>query len=195
MVGSGGCEGQEASGSKRKLKAPYGDGQDSMGDGDLVDILEDTLGSVGQCTSRVSSRKSAANSNVESGGVDSKAVESEGRGAREQGSRGNRRRESLDALAQEPVRAVDSELIESVRSAGLDDFRTALPSGNQVSQIFGLAGAAKICEGKLVFGRAGEVSCECRICFAWREYVSGRLFGTRIYEVLTRELVETLARV
>lgn len=38
------------------------------------------------------------------------------------------------------------------------------------------------------------MTCECSICTCWRLYVSGKLFGRRVYEVLTVDLVEMLAR-
>lgn len=56
------------------------------------------------------------------------------------------------------------------------------------------SGFPKVCKGDLQFGRGGEVSCACGVCRAWRAYVQGRLFGRRVYEVLTLDLVKSLAR-
>ena len=56
-----------------------------------------------------------------------------------------------------------------------------------------LAGANDACSRDFCIGPAGEVTCRCQTCTAWRKFVSGRMFGLRVYELMTVELVKGLA--
>jgi hypothetical protein len=35
--------------------------------------------------------------------------------------------------------------------------------------------------------------CLCAVCLVWKNFVSGKLFGMRVYEILTAELIQGLA--
>jgi hypothetical protein len=39
----------------------------------------------------------------------------------------------------------------------------------------------------------GQVSCGCYICDVWSKFVAGKLFGLRMYEILTVELISSLS--
>ena len=44
------------------------------------------------------------------------------------------------------------------------------------------------------FTADGQVSCNCYVCNVWKDFVSGKLFGIRMYEILTSELISTIAK-
>lgn len=46
---------------------------------------------------------------------------------------------------------------------------------------------------QFAFSPQGEVTCSCAVCKVWKRFVSGKLYGTRIYEILTLEFVDLLA--
>ena len=59
--------------------------------------------------------------------------------------------------------------------------------------LFGLGSAATVCQQRCTFGPHGEVGCLCPTCVVWHRFTSGKLFGMRVYEVVTAELVHGLA--
>ena len=37
------------------------------------------------------------------------------------------------------------------------------------------------------------MTCSCHVCDVWKEFISGKLFGWRMYELITKELVDAIA--
>ena len=87
-------------------------------------------------------------------------------------------------------RRIEAEL----QRLGLDD-PWRLPAQADVAAVFGLGGAAggRRCAGSFEFRPGGALTCACAVCAVWRRFVSGELFGARVYEILTVDLVRALA--
>ena len=69
----------------------------------------------------------------------------------------------------------------------------SLPRQAEVAKIFGLGGGSDTCGKKFVYGSQGQMTCSCAVCVVWKRFVSGHLFGHRVYEILTVELIQKLA--
>ena len=94
----------------------------------------------------------------------------------------------LDEERSEEEQRVEAEM----KRLRMDD-PYSLPRQAEVAKIFGLGGGSDACGKKFVYGPHGQMTCSCAVCVVWKRFVSGQLFGQRVYEILTVELIQKLA--